>query len=164
MGMTRALNESIDHGRCRRQWEGISWIVIALTLVVDPHFCHAVRIRRAQPKPSTTSKEQQEPNVHKLNSWMWGQEKNVEESAPSQNSTFAQMFYEKYDVAYTAMVDEMVPLRDMWDGFYSAYHVAWTGYYQGFSGLYEYPFEGYTKDGAVGFFTGIAAGMVHFTR
>ena len=82
----------------------------------------------------------------------------------SRQNSFSRIFKEKFEKAYSALLGEIRPLKNVWDGFQSAYQLIWTGYYEGFSGfVFEYPWEGFTRDGFSGLVYGTCAGAVHFT-
>ncbi len=121
----------------------------------------AVRIKRGRRKPL----DEERGNVKSMKSWLFGQSLDLDDDVQyRRNSTFTQIFHDKFNAAFDSMIAEIHPLRDAWDGILSAYHLAWTGYYHGFVGLfYEYPWEGFSRDGILGFFTGTAAGILHFT-
>lgn len=144
-------------------WRQFCWVV-ALSNAASQNGASAVRIKTA-PRAKIEDDERRRPNVNTMKSWAFGPSYDVTEEDPGrQQSTFTEMFHDKFNAAYDAMVDEIQPLRDAWDGLRSAYHLAWTGYYQGFVGLfYEYPWEGFSRDGIMGFVTGTAAGVVHFS-
>jgi hypothetical protein len=73
------------------------------------------------------------------------------------------MLYETVDRAYSTMMEDIRPLRDMRDGFSSAVSLFWTGYYRGFEGLvFDYPIEGFMTNGIVGLMKGTVAGAFHF--
>jgi hypothetical protein len=150
-------------GVCRRR-DGLkrprSWHVLVFLLCqASRESASAVRIKTAR----RANVDEERPNVHTMKSWAFGQSWVAEEDL-ERKGTFTEMFNDKFNTAYDAMVEEIQPLRDAWDGFRSAYHLAWTGYYHGFVGLfYEYPWEGFSRDGVVGLITGTAAGVVHFS-
>ena len=144
----------------KRSWK---WTLLAIVLsrnVWDS--AEAVTIRKGSGKP-IGGKDKKRRDVKDMKSWVFGNSLDLDDTS-EKAGTFTQMFYEKFDAAYNAMVEEIQPLRDAWDGLLAAYHLVWTGYYHGFVGLvYEYPWEGLSRHGISGFFTGTAAGLVHFT-
>lgn len=122
----------------------------------------AVRIKSRRKLPM----EEKRKKVKTMKSWIFFDQSLPEEAnyTHAKKGTFTEMFHEKFNVAFDAMIEEIHPLRDVWDGLLSAYHLAWTGYYHGFVGLfYEYPWEGFSRDGVLGLVMGTAAGIVHFT-
>jgi len=126
--------------------------------------CHGVKIH-TRTKTSLQDDEKR-PNVVK-NLQPWLSEGNetfeLEENSHSENS-ITRMFQDKFNAAYDSIVQEIQPLRDAWDGMKSAYILTWTGFYEGFGGLFlEYPWEGFSRDGVMGLLTGTTAGIIHFT-
>ena len=122
---------------------------------------NAVRIRNGRPKPSASKKRKEDQPIKNMKSWT-GTSETVEES-PSylKHNTLSGMLYETMDKAYNTIVEDIRPLRDVWDGFTSAGYLVWSGWYQGFDGLiFDYPMRG---GGITGFIKGTVAGAIHIT-
>lgn len=132
-------------------------------LILGLHLSLAVKIHTGARKPLQADDER--PPLRKMKSWASGNESpNLEMTEELEDNSITQMFKDKFNVAYDSMVGEIKPLRDAWDGLKSAYTLAWTGFYEGFGGLFlEYPWEGFSRDGIMGLITGTTAGIVHFT-
>jgi hypothetical protein len=163
--------------RPRLRWQQHQQVVMMMLVVwmllcpddTTKHHVSAVRIKTPRRRVTNVDGEDR-PNVNTLKSWAsssFGQYPVLDEYLDEKGSfldEYTELFNTKLAAAYDAMVDEIQPLRDAWDGLRSAYHLAWTGYYHGFVGLvYEYPWEGFSRDGILGLVTGTAAGVVHFS-
>lgn len=116
-------------------------------------------------RPSTTdsSSGDDPPPVKKMKSWDWTHDQHVEFSSSKEKSMSKTLFRETVGRIQSIFAQGDRPLRDAWDGFKSAFSIAWEGYYQGFEGLvFDYPWRGMDVDGAVGWFKGFGLGVVHF--
>jgi curved DNA-binding protein CbpA len=135
---------------------------LVIWLLISCRSSYAVKIHTSARK--SLHGDDDRPKVERLASWVFGDESPELEETISAENTITRMFQDKFNAAYDSVLKEFLPLRDAWDGLKSAYTLAWTGFYEGFGGLFlEYPWEGFARDGVFGFVAGTTAGIVHFT-
>lgn len=163
---TTSKMDSISRCCCnkeRNRWQRLYLVVWVYFAQQSLQGSEALRIRNVR-RP-TPLDEDQKHDFTSRSPWVPDLESYLEDEGSNivRNSTFTVIFNEKFNAALDALIAEIHPLRDGWDGLLSAYHLAWTGYYHGFVGLfYEYPWEGFSRSGVLGLFAGTTAGIVHF--
>ena len=59
-------------------------------------------------------------------------------------------------------MNEVRPVRDVWDGILEALPIMWRGYYHGFESLLDYSSKGLTENGLGGLFFGLVEGSLHW--
>ena len=154
---------------------------VIVVLLVSP--CATIRVKtRKRRKPSSSFDSGNEFgetfSQQKKDSWSWdprqtgtvatppsanGNDNNNDGRRPnSGHGLLSEMIEESYSV-YNSILEEIKPLRDLWDGVSSAVSLCWKGYYHGFESLvFDYPVKGYLTEGVVGLLLGTAVGFFHF--
>lgn len=145
-------------------------LMLILVLLFSP--CATIRVKtkkRRKPSSIDSGKDFSETYPHhKQESWSWNShqtgtvdKKNGDQSSRSYG-LLSDMIEESYSV-YNSILEEIKPLRDLWDGVSSAISLCWKGYYHGFQSLvFDYPVKGYVTEGVLGLVLGTAVGVLHF--
>jgi DnaJ domain/X-domain of DnaJ-containing len=144
----------------------------------------AIKIhRRHKKKPGNSGGESNNNDTefssrqHK-SSWTWEEKKSMLEEqirdldqptpktmASSTLSTFfrpVRMAFSRVTSDAASIVDEIRPVKDMWDGLVEALPLIWKGYFTGFESMLDLSHKGFTESGALGFLVGLTEGSIHF--
>jgi curved DNA-binding protein CbpA len=166
------------------------WLLVILCLSIPPARLVVVAIKIHSPrddkkKPGSGGDGDSNKNnntefsrKHKQ-SWTWEEKKslseeqigNVDVPITSTSSTTLQLstFLRPVRVAFArvaadaaSIMDEIRPVKDMWDGLLEALPLIWKGYYHGFESMLDLSHKGYTESGAFGFLVGLTEGSIYF--
>lgn len=173
------------------RWNGsvVLWLLLACCSLSVPPSSKAIKIHSHHQKKPGSGDNNNNNNggddtefswKHKP-SWTWEEKKtmleeqirNVDVADQTSRTTMAistiSTFFRPMKMAFarvasdaTSIVDEIKPVKDMWDGLIEALPLIWKGYFSGFESMLDLSHKGYTENGALGFLVGFTEGSIHF--
>lgn len=162
-----------------RRWRVLN-IVITLVWVLhlSSNSVRAIKIHtsRMDMKKRKNDRESQLHNTKESSfgpDWTWDDLLGLEDDRKTVNDGFLRSFQTQFLGPYhdaitrvakkvLVLIDEIKPVRDVWDGLMEALPFLWKGYFHGFESLLDNSSDGFKESGVGGLVFGMMEGGLHF--
>jgi hypothetical protein len=163
----------------RQNRSSIVWLLMLLGLFSLPPSLHGIKIKSPATRNASESAGDKNNDIplSQKPSWTWEKKKTMlQEQIRSVDkdlaratmsptvSTFFRPMRHAFTRVYTdaaSIVEEIRPVKDVWDGLVEALPLFWEGYFTGFESMLDLSNKGFSESGPFGLFAGMTEGSLH---
>ncbi|KAL3908645.1 MAG: hypothetical protein SGILL_008407 [Bacillariaceae sp.] len=162
----------------RQNSSSISIVWLFVVLFALPPSMHAIIVKSPTASKNSNDDKPREIPLSSRPSWTWEEKKTLLEqhirdvdedlrraytTSPTV-STFFRPMRHAFTRVYTdaaSIVEDIRPVKDVWDGLVEALPLFWKGYFNGFESLLDLSQKGFSESGTFGLIAGMTEGSLH---